>query len=599
MTQLMGSLGTGLPYPGVWAQCHSYAFDVSVWEIFGALLHGGRLVIISEAVASSPEDFHAVLVDEKVTVLSRTPSAVGMLSPDGLESTALVVGGEACPTELVNRWAAPGRLMVDSYGPTEATVCVTISAPLRPGSGVVPIGSPVPGAAAFVLDRWLRQVPEGVVGELYVAGRGVAYGYGRRSALTASRFVACPFGPAGSRMYSTGDLVRWGPDGQMEYLGRADEQVKIRGYRIELGEIQTALADLDGVQQAAVIAREDRPGDHRLVGYITGTADPVVLRTQLSQRLPAYMVPATVVLVESSPLTVNGKLDKRALPAPEYADLDRYRAPSTATEEILAGMYARVLGLERAGVDDSFFDLGGDSLSATRLVNAINTSLDADLAVRAVFEAPTIAQLATAHRRRRPRTGTVDAATTPGSHSAFVCPTSGCGSWNSCRGHRRSTTSRRHIGSVVSWTSTQCAGHWRTWSAGTRVCARCLLRDRRRSAAGGDVGRGRGVRVAGCRCWRVAGRPVGGRSRCGGRPGIFDLATEIPLESNAFPARPTTIMYWWRWCITLLPMDGRLLRWCVIWGWPTRSRCGGQAPEWVSSAGAVRGLHPVAARSAW
>ncbi|WP_029111011.1 non-ribosomal peptide synthetase, partial [Mycobacterium sp. URHD0025] len=394
VTQLMGSLGTGLPFPGVWAQCHSYAFDVSVWEIFGALLHGGRLVIISEAVASSPEDFHAVLVDEKVTVLSQTPSAVGMLSPDGLESTALVVGGEACPTELVNQWAAPGRLMVDSYGPTEATVCVTISAPLRPGSGVVPIGSPVPGAAAFVLDRWLRQVPEGVVGELYVAGRGVAYGYGRRSALTASRFVACPFGPAGSRMYSTGDLVRWGPDGQMEYLGRADEQVKIRGYRIELGEIQAALADLDGVQQAAVIAREDRPGDHRLVGYITGTADPGVLRTQLSQRLPAYMVPATVVLVESLPLTVNGKLDKRALPAPEYADLDRYRAPSTATEEILAGMYARVLGLERAGVDDSFFDLGGDSLSATRLVNAINTSLDADLAVRAVFEAPTIAQLA-------------------------------------------------------------------------------------------------------------------------------------------------------------------------------------------------------------
>ena len=195
-------------------------------------------------------------------------------------------------------------------------------------------------------------------------------------------------------MYRTGDLVRWGADGHLQYLGRADEQVKIRGYRIELGEVQAALAGLDGVKQAVVIAREDRPGDKRLVGYVTGTADPAGMRVALAERLPAYMIPAAVVVIDALPLTVNGKLDNRALPAPEYQDIDRYRAPATLVEEILAGIYARVLGVERVGVDDSFFDLGGDSLSAMRLVAAINKSLDAGLVVRALFDAPTVAQLA-------------------------------------------------------------------------------------------------------------------------------------------------------------------------------------------------------------
>ncbi len=205
-----------------------------------------------------------------------------------------------------------------------------------------------------------------------------------------------PFGDAGApgiRMYRTGDLVCWRADGQLDYLGRADEQVKIRGYRIECGEVRAALAGLDGVEQAVVIAREDRPGDKRLVGYITGTADPAEMRAQLAERLPSYMIPAAVVMLEALPLTPNGKLDKRALPAPEYT-AGEYRAPATLTEEILAGIYARVLGLERVGVDDSFFDLGGDSLSAMRLVAAVNAGLDAGLAVQAVFEAPTVAQLA-------------------------------------------------------------------------------------------------------------------------------------------------------------------------------------------------------------
>ncbi|TAM67778.1 non-ribosomal peptide synthase/polyketide synthase, partial [Mycobacterium sp.] len=392
VTRLLGSLDAGLPSTGVWSQCHSLAFDVSVWEIFGALLRGGRLVVVPESVTRSPQDLHDVLVAAEVSVLTQTPSAVAMLSPEGLESVSLVMAGEACPPEVVDQWA-PGRVMVNAYGPTETTMCVTISAPLRAAVASVPIGSPVPGAALFVLDESLRPVPPGVVGELYVAGSGVAAGYVGRPELTASRFVACPFGGAGTRMYRTGDLVRWAGDGQLQYFGRADEQVKIRGYRIELGEIQSALAGFDGVEQAVVVAREDRPGDKRLVGYITGSADSARVRADLAERLPAYMVPAALLTLDALPLTPNGKLDTRALPAPEYAS-GEYRAPETPTEEILAGIYAQVLGVERVGVDDSFFDLGGDSISAMRLIAAINAGLDTGIAVRVVFEAPTIAQLA-------------------------------------------------------------------------------------------------------------------------------------------------------------------------------------------------------------
>ena len=399
VTQLLASLPPELPHSGVWPLCHSLAFDVSVWEIFGALLRGGRLVIVPDEVAAAPNRFNALLAAEHVTVLTQTPSAAAVLPPAGLESTTMVVVGEACPNEVVHRWAGDGRTMLNAFGPTETTMCVAISAPLTSEQDAVPIGAPVTAAALFVLDGWLRTVRAGVVGELYVAGGGVGVGYLNRPGLTGSRFVPCPFGPAGSRMYRTGDLVRWRADGQLDYLGRVDEQVKIRGYRIELGEIQTVLAGLDGVEQAAVIAREDRPGDKRLVGYVTESATGAVeagaARAALAERLPAYMVPAAVVVMDTLPLTVNGKLDSRALPAPEYAGLGgEYRTPCTPTELAIAGIYAQVLGLAQVGADDSFFEIGGDSISAMRVIAAVNTALDVELGVRAVFETPTVCGLA-------------------------------------------------------------------------------------------------------------------------------------------------------------------------------------------------------------
>ncbi|WP_396912957.1 amino acid adenylation domain-containing protein [Mycolicibacterium sp.] len=371
--------------PGqVWTHCHSLAFDYSVWEIWGALLSGGRLLIVPDDVIRSSEEFHALLVGEQVSVLSQTPSAFHALEtadtlqrgPGQLKLQTVIFGGEALEPQHLAPWFRrhPGMpRMINMYGITETTV----HASLRQigvedtNRGVSPIGAPLEHLAFFVLDGWLRRVSPGVVGELYVAGAGVTSGYWGRPGLTATRYVACPFGGAGAsgiRMYRTGDRVRWGLDGQLEYVGRTDEQVNIRGYRIELGEICAALAEIDGVGQAVVIAREDRPGDQRLVGYITGDADPVSARDQLADRLPRYMVPAAVVSVAALPITINGKLDVRALPAPQYRDVDRYRAPTGEVERILADVYAHVLGVERVGVDDSFFDLGGDSLSSMQVV---------------------------------------------------------------------------------------------------------------------------------------------------------------------------------------------------------------------------------------
>ncbi|WP_120312706.1 non-ribosomal peptide synthetase, partial [Mycobacterium marseillense] len=332
VTQLLAALHDRLASAtDVWSQCHSLAFDFSVWEVFGALLGGGTLLVVPDQVVRSPEDLHALLIAENVGVLSQTPSAFSALqSVDGAQSGprlsvhTLVFGGEALSPQRLAKWLDnhPHRpRVINMYGITETTVHASYReiADSDLVTNVSPIGMPLAHLGFFVLDAWLRPVPTGVTGELYITGSGVAAGYVGRAGLTASRFLACPFGAPGARMYRTGDLVRWNHDGQLEYLGRADEQVKIRGYRIELGEIQSAIAELDGVEQAAIVAREDRPGDRRLVGYFTGTADPVEVRAQLAERLPAYMVPAIMLAVDAIPLTPNGKLDTRALPAPDYS----------------------------------------------------------------------------------------------------------------------------------------------------------------------------------------------------------------------------------------------------------------------------------------
>ncbi len=408
VTRLLETLDADLELTGqVWSQCHSLAFDFSVWEIWGALLYGGRLVVVPDPVVRSPEEFHALLVAEEVSVLSQTPSAfyalqsAAALQPEmgrQLKLGVVVFGGEALEPQRLRPWLNnhPGLpRLINMYGITETTVHASFREILAGDvdSTASPIGVPLAHLGFFVLDAWLQPVPAGVVGELYVAGAGTAYGYVGRSGLTGTRFVACPYGPPGARMYRTGDLAWWGADGQLRYMGRADQQVKIRGHRIELGEVQAALAGLDGVQQAVVIAREDRPGDKRLVGYVTGTADPAAARAALAEGLPGYMVPAAVVAIDALPLTVNGKLDTRALPAPEFLDADNYRPPADAIEEILTGIYAQVLGLERVGVDDSFFELGGDSILSMQVV-ARARAAGLVFRPRDIFVEQTVARLA-------------------------------------------------------------------------------------------------------------------------------------------------------------------------------------------------------------
>nr|WP_264482201.1 pyoverdine non-ribosomal peptide synthetase PvdD [Pseudomonas aeruginosa] len=397
----------------VWTLFHSYAFDFSVWEIFGALLYGGRLVIVPQWVSRSPEDFYRLLCREGVTVLNQTPSAFKQLmavacSADmATQQPALryvIFGGEALDLQSLRPWfqrfGDRQPQLVNMYGITETTVHVTyrpVSEADLEGGLVSPIGGTIPDLSWYILDRDLNPVPRGAVGELYIGRAGLARGYLRRPGLSATRFVPNPFpGGAGERLYRTGDLARFQADGNIEYIGRIDHQVKVRGFRIELGEIEAALAGLAGVRDAVVLAH-DGVGGTQLAGYVVADSAEDAerlresLRESLKRHLPDYMVPAHLMLLERMPLTVNGKLDRQALPQPDASlSQQAYRAPGSELEQRIAAIWSEILGVERVGLDDNFFELGGHSLLATRVISRVRQEQQLDASLKTLFERPVL-----------------------------------------------------------------------------------------------------------------------------------------------------------------------------------------------------------------
>jgi acyl-coenzyme A synthetase/AMP-(fatty) acid ligase/acyl carrier protein len=388
------------------------SFDVSVWELFWPLLQGARLVLARPGGHQDPGYLEQVIGREGITTAHFVPSMldafVAQATPGGCASLRLVVcSGEALPGPLAGRFTARFTAGLHNlYGPTETAVDSTAWACRAGTDEVPPIGAPVANTRVYVLDSWLCPVPAGVAGELYIAGAGLARGYLGRPALTGERFTASPFTP-GERMYRTGDLARWRQDGQLVFCGRADQQVKIRGFRIEPAEIETVLAACPGVAQAAVTTHQDPAGGSRLTAYLipasagtdagagAGTL-PARAREHAAARLPDYMVPAAFMVLQALPLTPSGKLDRAALPAPDYAAaaIAVRRVPATVQEEVLCGLFAEILGLDSVGPDDDFFELGGHSLLAVRLVNRVRSVFGVDMQVRTLFTASTAAGIA-------------------------------------------------------------------------------------------------------------------------------------------------------------------------------------------------------------
>ncbi|BDA72451.1 non-ribosomal peptide synthetase [Calothrix sp. PCC 7716] len=397
---------------------HSYAFDFSVWELWSALLHGGRLVVVPYWVSRSSAAFYDLLYTEQVTVLNQTPSVFRQLiqTQVSLRVTTkehslrlIIFGGEALELQSLKPWFERNGdecpQLINMYGITETTVHVTYRplnmTDLSRTSSV--IGNAIPDLQVYMLDQYLQPVPIGVPGEMYISGAGVARGYLNRPELTAQRFIPNPFSDKpGARLYKTGDNARYLPNGDIEYLGRVDDQVKIRGFRIELREIEAVLNQHPAVQQSVVITREDVPGNKRLVAYVVVNQTPVPESKQLQyfvkQKLPEYMVPTAIVLLETLPLTPNGKVDPRALPAPPDTTRSElsgtFVKPRTPVEEMLAVIWADVLGLKNVSIHDNFFELGGHSLLATQLVSRLRDTFCVELPLRELFESPTVAELA-------------------------------------------------------------------------------------------------------------------------------------------------------------------------------------------------------------
>ena len=419
--------------PETWTLFHSVAFDFSVWEIWGAWLSGGRLVVVPYWQSRSPGAFLHLLGEQRVSVLNQTPSAFWQLSstlkaedvPPELWVRHVLFGGEALDVPHLQSWweqlAAAETQLVNLYGITETTVHVSwyrLRFNERAELDGSPIGRPLPGWQVYLLDAAGQPVPAGVPGEIYVGGAGVARGYLGRPELSAERFVPHPWSAQpGERLYRSGDLARWRPDGQLVYLGRNDRQVKLRGFRLELGELEASLQEHRGVRQAVATMWEDSAGEQQLVAYVVtepGQAPAVAdLRAFLSTRLPGYMLPATIVFLEELPLTPHGKLDRRALPDPDSGKRARgdISAPArTLMEEVLIAIWSDILHIDQVGTQDNFFDLGGHSLLATRMIARVREAYKVDIPLRTVFEAPTLAALAArieAARGGAPMTGEI------------------------------------------------------------------------------------------------------------------------------------------------------------------------------------------------